>query len=75
MARDLDDDDLTVRQESILDCIRETVAAFGEAPSVREIGRYVGLRSISSVHYQLRELERKGFIERDVYLPRRIRLL
>jgi repressor LexA len=68
-------DDLTERQEDILHCIRETLAACGEAPTVREISRYVGLRSISAVHYQLSELERKDVIARDVYLPRRIRLL
>lgn len=67
--------DLTERQEAILDCIRETLDVFGEAPSVREIARYVGLSSISAVHYQLGQLERKGVIARDVYLPRRIRLL
>lgn len=68
-------DDLTERQEAILDCIRETVAAFGEAPSVREIGRYVGLHSTGSVYYQLSEMERKGFLVRDRHMSRAIRLL
>jgi repressor LexA len=68
-------DDLTERQEAILDCIRETVDAFGEAPSLREIGRYVGLSSIGSVAYQLGEMERKGFLVRDRHMARAIRLL
>lgn len=68
-------DDLTERQEAILDCIRETFEAFGEAPSLREIGRYVGLSSIGSVAYQLSEMQRKGFIERDPHMSRAIRLL
>lgn len=66
---------LTERQQDILHCIRETLAAVGEAPTVREISRYVGLRSISGVHYQLTELERRGLITRDPCLPRAIRLL
>lgn len=59
--------DLTPQQARILGCIQETIDAFGEAPTVREICRYVGMRSISGIHYQLRQIEQKGaiVIERD----------
>ncbi|MER7651859.1 MULTISPECIES: LexA family protein [Streptomyces] len=42
-------DHLTERQLGILRCISEWIAEYGEAPSIREIGRQVGLSSSSSV--------------------------
>jgi repressor LexA len=63
---------LTKRQQRILEVIRETVAARGYPPSVREIGEAVGLRSPSSVHSQLATLERGGFLRKDPSRPRAI---
>jgi repressor LexA len=71
---DVFDADLTLQQELILDCIRETIAATGEAPTVLEISRYVGMKSGSGVHYQLRQIEQKGAIAREPRRPRGIRL-
>jgi repressor LexA len=51
---------LTPRQRKVLEVIRDWVERFGYPPSVREIGDAVGLTSTSSVHHQLRTLERKG---------------
>ena len=65
---------LTDIQERILRAIREHIADRGEAPSVAEIGVAVGLRSRSSVHYQLVELEAKGAIVREPGRYRGIRL-
>jgi repressor LexA len=65
---------LTDIQERILRCIREHIADHGEAPSVREIGAAVGLRSRASVHYQLVELETKQAIVREPGRYRGIRL-
>lgn len=56
---------LTPRQRKVLEVIREWVERFGYPPSVREIGDAVGLTSTSSVHHQLRTLERKGYLRRD----------
>ncbi|MFF4749121.1 LexA family protein [Streptomyces sp. NPDC002514] len=56
---------LTDQQERILACIREWVAARGETPSMREIGRKVGLSSTASVAYQLDRMEQLGVIDRD----------
>ena len=61
-------------QERILGHIRTAIADTGEAPTVEEIAASVGLRSRSSVHYQLRELEVKGAIAREPYRARSIRL-
>ena len=45
---------------------------YGYPPSVREIGEAVGLVSPSSVAYQLKELERKGYLRRDPNRPRAV---
>ncbi|MEV7197360.1 hypothetical protein AB0N81_37000 [Streptomyces sp. NPDC093510] len=54
----------TDRQQAVLSCIRAHILDQGEAPSVREIGRAVGLSSPSSVLYQLRRLEQAGAVVR-----------
>ena len=56
---------LTPRQRKVLEVIRAWVERHGYPPSVREIGDAVGLTSTSSVHHQLRTLERKGYLRRD----------
>jgi repressor LexA len=49
----------------VLEVIRKWVKESGYPPSVREIGDAVGLNSTSSVHHQLRALEKKGYLRRD----------
>jgi len=71
-AQDLVSTDLTARQVRILEFIREWVEQYGYPPSVREIGEAVGLVSPSSVAYQLKELERKGYLRRDPNRPRAV---
>jgi repressor LexA len=67
-------DQLTDRQQQILDFIRREVKSKNYPPSVREIGREVGLASSSTVHSHLSALEKKGFIRRDPTKPRAIEL-
>jgi repressor LexA len=54
---------LSERQRAILDFIIETQEQ-GWTPSVREIGREVGLRSPAAVHKHLNDMETKGYIQR-----------
>ncbi|KAJ1684761.1 hypothetical protein LUZ63_020032 [Rhynchospora breviuscula] len=61
---------LTARQQKVLGYLKESIETRGYPPSIREIGEKVGLASSSSVAYQLRELESKGFIRRDPNRPR-----
>ena len=63
------------RQEQILHYIRQETETQGYPPSVREIGRAVGLKSTSTVHGHLSQLERKGYIRRDSSKPRAIEVL
>src|SRR5215207_10744855 len=69
-----DMDELTPRQQRILEHIRRTVQERGYPPTVREIGEAVGLTSSSSVHAQLANLERKGLLKKDPTKPRAMAL-
>ncbi len=68
-------EELSDRQLKVLEAIREWMSEHGYPPSVREIGDAVGLTSTSSVAYQLRVLERKGFLRRDPHRPRTVGVL
>lgn len=57
-------------QERILMYIQTVIKERGYAPSVREIGEAVGLRSTSTVHGHLTRLEKKGLLRRDAMKPR-----
>ncbi|MDR5703770.1 MAG: transcriptional repressor LexA [Armatimonadota bacterium] len=66
---------LTKRQREILSYIQEYTRSRGYPPSVREIGRALGLTSSSTVHSHLAALEKKGYIHRDPTKPRAIEIL
>ncbi len=66
---------ITKRQQAILDFIKQEVDKRGYPPSVREIGLAVGLSSTASVHNQLNQLEKKGFIRKDKSTTRGIMIL
>jgi len=70
-----DGDGLTARQRLVLETIRSAVEQHGYPPSMREIGRAVGLTSPSSVKHQLTALERKGYLRRDPNRPRAIEVM
>jgi repressor LexA len=55
--------------------IREFLTENGYPPSIREIGKAVGISSTSVVNYNLNILEKKEFIGRDRTVSRGIRLL
>ena len=63
---------LPLRQQRILLTIRDWVVRYGYAPSTREIGDAVGLRSPSSVSKHLASLEEKGFLRRGAAMARPI---
>jgi len=57
---------LTRRQREIVCFCRDHCQRHGYPPTLREIGAAVGLKSTSSVDYQVRELQRKGHLSRDL---------
>jgi len=67
--------DLTKRQQEIFDFIKQYSNKHGYPPTVRDIGKAVGLASSSTVHAHLANLERIGLLRRDPSKPRAIELL
>jgi repressor LexA len=67
--------DLTKRQQEIFDFIKKYSARYGYPPTVRDIGKAVGLASSSTVHAHLANLEKVGLLRRDPSKPRAIELL
>jgi repressor LexA len=67
--------DLTKRQQEIVDFIKTYSRKYGYPPTVRDIGKAVGLASSSTVHAHLANLERLGLLRRDPTKPRAIELL
>jgi repressor LexA len=67
--------DLTKRQQEIFDFIKRYADEFGYPPTVRDIGKAVGLASSSTVHAHLANLEKLGLVRRDPTKPRALELL
>jgi repressor LexA len=66
---------LTKRQQEIFDYIRRYGAEHGYPPTVRDIGKAIGLTSSSTVHAHLANLEKVGLLKRDPSKPRAIEVL
>jgi repressor LexA len=66
---------LTDRQQAILDFIRSFSVKTRYPPTIREIGKSVGISSTSVVNYNLNVLEKQGFIMRDKTISRGIKLV
>ncbi len=65
---------LTDRQRKILEFIQSFSEQYGYPPSIREIGRAVGISSTSVVNYNLNRLVEEGYLSRDQNVSRGIRL-
>jgi SOS-response transcriptional repressor LexA len=66
-------DELTDRQQRVLDYIRQSITENGYAPTHREIGAHVGIRSTNGVRDHLIALERKGYLTRGNAKSRALR--
>lgn len=66
---------ISSKQQEIIEFIKSEINRKGYPPSVREIGKAVGLKSTSTVHGHLSRLEKKGYIRRDPTKPRAIEVL
>ena len=67
--------DLNQREKTILRFIERQIMTDGYPPSVREIGKAVGLSSTATVHGYLAKLEEKGYIKKKDKKGRTLRLL
>ena len=68
-------EELSERQKQIFKYILQEINKKGYPPSVREIGKAVGLKSPASVHSHLKTLEKLNYIRRDPSKPRAIEVL
>lgn len=66
---------LNEMDKNILKSIKEFIKKEEIPPTVREIGKLVGLKSTSSVHGHLNKLEELGYISRKKESPRSLRIL
>ena len=66
---------LTERQNVVLDFLKKSIASNGFPPTVREIGKALGLRSPATVQVHLDTLADKGYIKKGDSKNRAIELL
>jgi repressor LexA len=66
---------LTKRQQEIFEYVKRHGAEHGYPPTVRDIGKAIGLTSSSTVHAHLANLEKLGLLRRDPTKPRAIEVL
>jgi len=63
------------REEQILRFMREEIRRKGYPPTVREICQELGIKSTSTVHKDLKNLELAGLIKKDPSKPRALMLV
>ena len=71
----LEKPELNKREKAILRFIEKQIMTQGYPPSVREIGKAVGLSSTATVHGYLSKLDEKGYIKKQDKKGRTLRLL
>lgn len=67
--------ELSKKQLLIYEFLKDFTAQKGYPPTVREICSAVGLKSTSSVHGHLKQLEKDGLIKRDPTKPRALEIV
>ena len=67
--------DLNDKQLLIYKFLKDFTSQKGYPPTVREICKAVGLKSTSSVHGHLKQLEKEGLIKRDPTKPRALEIV
>ena len=67
--------DLTERQFKVLRFIEQEIQEQGYPPTIREIGRQLGIRSTNGVNDHLKALQRKGYIARSDHKSRTLKVL
>ncbi|MCL2383770.1 MAG: transcriptional repressor LexA [Oscillospiraceae bacterium] len=70
-----DKDNLNKRERAILRFIEKQINDKGYPPSVREIGKAVGLSSTATVHGYIAKLTEKGFIKKEDQKGRTLKLI
>lgn len=63
------------RQKQILDYLNDYIEKNGNAPTLVEIAKKLGVKSLATVHEHLQTLERKGLIKKSSGIKRSIELV
>ena len=71
----VDINNLTKRQQEIFEYVKTYAREHGYPPTVRDIGKAIGLTSSSTVHAHLANLEKLGVLKRDPTKPRALEVL
>lgn len=66
---------LTARQQQVLEIVTQHLSEYGYPPSLREIGRKLGVSGTLGIMKHLEALERKGYLRRQEGSSRGITLL
>lgn len=56
---------LTKRQQTVLEAIRNWIREHGYSPTIRELGQQLGIRSLRGVTTHLDAIQKKGFLKRE----------
>ena len=65
---------LTEKQNQVLQFIRDQISAHGSAPTIREIGKYMGITSTNGVRLHLTALIKKGYLKKQQFIARGLEL-
>lgn len=71
----MSENDLTKRQEAVMNFIKEKMRSRGYGPTVREIGDHFDIASPNGVMCHLKALEKKGIITREPGMSRAIQIV
>jgi repressor LexA len=65
---------LTDKQARVLEYIRDQIAQRGHSPTIREIGKFMGITSTNGVRLHINALIRKGYLKKQELIARGIEL-
>lgn len=66
---------LTDRQRQIYEFIREKISAHGSSPTIREIGKHMGITSTNGVRLHITALIKKGYLRKQEHIARGLELV
>jgi repressor LexA len=75
MVSGMNDDELTEKQAKVLTFIEGQIKQQGFPPTIREIGKYLGIRSTNGVNDHLNALQKKGYLKRQSNKSRTLALI
>ena len=65
---------LTEKQAKVLEYIRDQISTRGHSPTIREIGKFMGISSTNGVRLHISALIRKGYLKKQELIARGIEL-